>query len=87
MIYKEHEIDITATDFLEGVAIIPLPNGEIVCIPEDGATSEELNIIQIIKADVEARPPIEHEPITPEPTLEQRNRADIDYLLMMTDLA
>ena len=87
MIYKEHEIDITTTDYLEGVVVIPLPGGEIVCISEEGATSEELKIIQLIKADVEERPPIEHEPITPEPTLEQRNRADIDYLLMMTDLA
>lgn len=55
MIYKEHEIDLTKTNYSDGVAIMPLPDGSIVCIPEQDATADELGIISEIKADVENR--------------------------------
>ncbi|MBN7773152.1 hypothetical protein [Clostridium aminobutyricum] len=62
--YKNHEIDISTTNYSDGVAIIPLPTGEIVCIPEEDATAEEMGIIEQIKADASARTieaPIESE--------------------------
>lgn len=55
MKYKEYEIDIEKTNYNEGVAILNLPDDSILCIPEDGANTEELNIIQQIKEDVRKR--------------------------------
>ena len=72
MKYKEHEIDISITSFSEGVAIIPLEDGTIVCISEQDATEEELVIIAEIKADVKARPVIEVPEVIPQPTSEER---------------
>lgn len=63
MKYKDKEVPISNCNFNNGVAIIPLPDGSIDCIPEDGATESELSIIQQIKEDVESRP--EPEPIEP----------------------
>ena len=86
MLYKEQEIDIATTFYSEGVAIIPLATGEIVGIPEDGATPEELDIIQQIKDDVESRPEPEPPPYAePEPTVEEY-LIDLDYRLSMFEL-
>lgn len=70
--YKEHEIDISTTNYSDGVVIIPLPNNEIVCIPEENCTSKEYEIIQCIKEDVKKRPVIEPVDIKPQPTQEDR---------------
>lgn len=54
--YKEYEIKISDCNFSENVAILKLDDGSIICIPEDGATTEEFEIIKAIKNDVESRP-------------------------------
>lgn len=66
MKYEEHEIDIATTNFTDGVAILPLPDGSIKCLPEQDATAEELAIIAEVKADVENRVIV-----VPEPTEEE----------------
>ena len=70
--YKDHEIDIAKTNFSDGVAILPLPTGEIVCIPEEGATAEELELIEQIKADVAGRPPVEIPTVEALPSVEEQ---------------
>lgn len=85
MLYKDQEIDISTTNYFEGVAILPLPSGEIVCIPEDGATQEELELIQQIRADVENRPAPEPVIAVIEPTMEEY-LLDLDFRLSMVEL-
>ncbi len=86
MFYKDKEIDISTTNYSEGVAILPLPTGEIVCIPENGATHEELEIIRQIKEDVEGRSEPEPLPYAePGPTIEEY-LIDLDYRLSMFEL-
>ena len=53
MEYKD--LDISTARFEDGVAIVPLPDGQILCIPEEDATTEELGIIQQIKEDAANR--------------------------------
>jgi hypothetical protein len=55
MTYKNFEINLSQCNFTDDVAIIPL-NGEIVCLPLEDATADELEIIQAIRDDVEGRP-------------------------------
>ncbi|QOX63664.1 hypothetical protein FRZ06_10025 [Anoxybacterium hadale] len=85
MLYKDHEIDISTTNYTAGVAIIPLPDGSIVCIPEEGATVEELELIQRIRDDVESRPAPEPIDVAPEPTTEEY-LVDLDFRLSMIEL-
>jgi hypothetical protein len=79
MLYKDIEVDIAITNYSDGVAIIPFPD-EVVCIPEDGATLEELEIIRQIKEDVAGRPVVEPEPVVAPPTAEERLAALEDKL-------
>jgi len=72
MKYKNIEIDIADTNYVEGAATVSLPTGEIVCIPEQDATLEELDIIRQIKEDVALRPVLEIVPSVPMPTTEER---------------
>lgn len=79
--YKEYDIDISTTNYSNGVAIIPLPNNEIICIPEENATIEQLNIIQQIKHNVEKRPKPEPVEVKQTPTQEQRI-SDLELLAL-----
>jgi hypothetical protein len=81
MKYKDIEVDISKTNFVGGVAIIPLPDESMLCIPEEGATQEELEIIQQIKEDVAKRPVITPEPGEHITTSEER----IDLLQQAVD--
>lgn len=85
MIYKDHEIDISTANYTEGVAIILLQEGSIVCIPEDGATAEELELIQQIKDDVSNRPELEPVIVPVEPTTEEY-LIDLDFRMSMIEL-
>lgn len=85
MIYKEHEIDIATTNFSDGVAIIPLPDGSIVCVPEEGATADELEVILQIRADVESRPQPEPVIVPVEPTTAEY-LIDLDFRVSLIEL-
>lgn len=77
--YRDFEIDVLTTNFANGCAIIPLPDG-LVCLPEQDATLEELEIIQQIKDDVEARPKpevVEVKPYFDEMTYLQANIVEV----------
>lgn len=85
MIYKNHEVEISTTSYSDGVVILPLPSGEVVCIPEEGATAEELELIQQIREDVSGRPDLEPVIVTAEPTAEEY-LLDLDFRLSMMEL-
>jgi hypothetical protein len=85
VLYKNQEIDIRAINYSEGVAIIPLSDDSIVCIPEDGATAEELELIQQIRDDVESRPAFEPVIAPVEPTTEEY-LVDLDFRVSMIKL-
>lgn len=53
MIYEGVEIDISKCDFVNGFATLPIGLG--LSIPEEGATAEELVIIQAIKDNMKNR--------------------------------
>jgi hypothetical protein len=72
MKYKEFDIDVSTTSYSDGVAILPLPDGSLICIPEEGATPEELEIIRQIREDVAGRPVQEPEEVVAAPTAEDR---------------
>ena len=72
MRYNDVEIDISNTNYVENAVTMLLPDGTIVCIPEQDATLDELAIINEIKADVALRPVLEVIPSDPIPTLEDR---------------
>ena len=55
MTYKNFEIQPSSCAYTDGVAIIPLLNGEILCLPEEDCTAEEMELIQAIRDDVEGR--------------------------------
>lgn len=77
--------NLSTTNYSEGVAIIPLPTGEIICIPKEGATAEEMELIQHIRDDVNNRPEPEPVVVTTEPTAEEY-LIDLDYRLSMFEL-
>lgn len=83
MVYKD--LDISIARFEDGVAIVPLPDGQILCIPEEDATIEELEIISEIKLDVESRPVEEIEEPEPEPSIDEY-LVDLDFRLSMIEL-
>lgn len=67
--YKDYEIEISSCNYSDGSAYIPLPDSSVVCISKQDATAEELEIIALIKADVDGREPAPNVPIV---TLETR---------------
>ncbi|GEM_PF-5384887 len=72
MKYKEYEIDISTANYSDRVAIIPLSDGSIICIPEENATGEEKEVICQIKEDVAGRS-VEEVPVMEIiPTTEER---------------
>jgi hypothetical protein len=79
--YRDIEIDITQCNFTDDVAIIPL-NGEIVCLPLEDATAEELEIIQAIRDDVEGRPIPEPVMIAPIKTEFEILKETVDALVL-----
>lgn len=89
-----NSINLGAVETLQNAGdgfVINFPDGSFIFVPEEDCTVSEREVFHAYHEfykDTGGYPPVqEPEPVTPEPTLEQRNRADIDYLLMMTDLA
>jgi hypothetical protein len=81
MTYKNFEINLSQCNFIDNVAIIPL-NGEIVCLPLEDATTEELEIIQAIRDDVEGRPIPEPVIVVPIKTEFEILKETIDALVL-----
>jgi hypothetical protein len=61
---------------------MPLPDGSIECVPEEGATPEELEIIQQIKADMLNRPIVPPEEPSKIPTLQEQ----VDAICSVVDM-
>jgi len=83
MIYKDYEIDIDTINYNKGIAIIPLPSGEIVCIPEEIFTQEERQLVdEYIKLHANDTEPEVVEPLTPVKTELEILRETVDALVL-----
>lgn len=83
-------INIDKCNYAEGVAVLSLPDGGIMCLPEEDATPDELEVIQSIRAEVETRTPTPQDPpVVPEPVDEEKAamaEAIIDMSMQIEEL-
>ena len=79
-------LNLDKTDLKDNVLIITNNDGSIQCIPEDGATVEELRWFEEFRqAYPDGKPQPAIEPQEPQPTIEDY-LVDLDYRLSMKEL-